>query len=181
MADFIQYLDATYQPKHPKQNWDFVRAFEQIDSPDVRRLLRKWAERQGTPNDAIVRENDSLRMSYLCIRELIDRGDEFAIPYVLDHRADEKDSTYVYLAADNLQHFPSSTVATELRNRLSAAADNSQALRMLSLLGRFGDASDEELLQQFLDHADDLVANIACESLLRLTDPLLVPEGWREV
>ena len=33
----------------------------------------------------------------------------------------------------------------------------------------------------FLDHPDELVANVACESLLRLTDALLVPDEWREV
>ena len=52
---------------------------------------------------------------------------------------------------------------------------------MLSLLGRFGEPSDAGLPRQFLAHSDDLVANVACESLLRLTDPLLVPEYWREV
>ena len=51
---------------------------------------------------------------------------------------------------------------------------------MLALLGRFGDASDGELVGKFLDHPDNLVGNVACESLLRLTDPLLVPDHWRE-
>ena len=180
-TELVEYLDATYQPKSPIQNWDFVHAFRQIDSPDVRRLLRKRVEWCGTSADAVVREDDHLRMSHLCIRELIDRGDEFAIPYVLDQRADLKDNIYIAIAADDLRHFPSSAVAAEVCNRLSAATDTSQAVRMLSLLGRFGDASHEKLIRQFLDHPDDLVANVACESLLRLTDPLLVPEGWREL
>ena len=77
-ADFVQYLDTTNQAASSKQNWGVIRAFEQIDSPDVRHLLRKWAERRGTLSDPVVRENDSLRMSQLCIRELTDRGDEFA-------------------------------------------------------------------------------------------------------
>jgi hypothetical protein len=177
--ELVEYLDASYQPMSPTQNWDYVHAFEQIDSPDVRRLLRRWAEWSGTSADAIVREG--IRMSYFCIRELKYRGDEFAIPYILDQRAGEKEDVYVHIAADGLRHFASSAVAAEVCNRLSAATDSSQAVRMLSLLGRFGDASHEKLVRRFLDDPDDLVANVACESFLRLTDPLLVPEGWREV
>ena len=181
MADVVAYLDATDCPRSPEKNWALVRAFEKIDSPDIRYLLRKWAKRRGTPADAVVRKKDTLRMSYLCVRELTDRGDESAIPYVLDAWADRNDKTYVQLVADDLRHFPSRAVAEEVRERLAAAVDNSQVTRMLSLLGRFGDASDGERVRPFLDHLDDLVANVACESLLRLTDPLLVPEEWREV
>jgi HEAT repeat protein len=180
MTEFVAYLNAAGCPRSPEKNWDLVHAFEQIDSPDVRRLLRKWAERRGTPADAVVRKDDTLRMSYLCARELTDRGDESAIPYVLNDWADRKDSIYVQLAADDLRNFPSHAVAEEVLKRL-AAADNSQATRMLALLGRFGDAADGERVRPFLTHVDDLVANVACESLLRLTDPLLVPEGWREI
>jgi hypothetical protein len=43
-------------------------------------------------------------------------------------------------------------------------------------------------IEGFLDPAvrfehqpDDLVANVACETMLRLTDPMLVPDGWREM
>ena len=121
-------------------------------------------------------------MSCLCMEELTYRGEESAIPYVLDRWANnEKDSTYVHLTTDHLRHFPSSSVAAEVRKRLSAASNDAQVVRMLSLLGRFGDASDEAIIRPFLDHVDDLVANIACESLLRLIDPLLVPESWREL
>jgi HEAT repeat protein len=180
-AELVEYLEATYQPGSPTQNWKLVDSFRQIDSPDVRRLLRKWAERRGTAEDPLVREDRQSRMSAMCYWELAERGDESAIAYVLENTTSENDAMYVHIAEYQLPHFRSSAVAAEVRQRLSVATTQSQIVRMLSLLGRFGDPSDAELLRQFLTHSDDLVANVACESLLRLTDPLLVPEDWREV
>ena len=52
---------------------------------------------------------------------------------------------------------------------------------MLALLGRFGDKGDAALTARFEDHDDDLVANVACEATHRLSDPILVPDGWREM
>jgi hypothetical protein len=164
-----------------EEKWDLVHGFEQIDSVEVRELLRRWAAREGTTNDAVVREDDKLRMSFLSYDELMNRGDEFAIPYFLEHRAEEEDHIYVFLAVDNLGHLPSEAVAKEIRSRFASASSVSQIVRLLALLGRFGDSSDEDLIRPFLDHPDDLVANVACESLLRLTDPMLVPEKWREL
>jgi HEAT repeat protein len=180
-TDFVQYVDTMYQAKCAEWDSNLIHVFGQIDSPDIRCLLRKWVKRLGTPEDATVRENDRLPMLRLYIQELTDRGDEFAIPYALNLHTDEKDSTYVHFAADALQHFPSSAVAAEISSRLLAATTESGMVRMISLLGRFGSASDKGLVSLFIDHRDDLVANVAYESLLRLTDPLLVPEGWREV
>jgi hypothetical protein len=52
---------------------------------------------------------------------------------------------------------------------------------MLALLGLFGETHDAELVSQFQDHPDDMVANVACEAMLRLSDPMLVPDRWREL
>ena len=52
---------------------------------------------------------------------------------------------------------------------------------MLSLLGRFGGPADGEIARRFLDHPDDRTANVAYETWLRLADPLLVPDQWREL
>ncbi len=158
-----------------------VLALEEIDSDEVRDLLRRWARQVETTADQAVQDHHTLIMSCGCYTELMRRGDVLALPYVLDQRADEKDYIYVYLTAENLGHFASEAVATELRNRLVSAKNNSQIARLLSLIGRFGDSRDEGLILPFLDHSDDLVANVACESLLRLTDPMLVPENWREL
>ena len=116
-TELVNYLDAEEPTGSLKQNWDLVDAFRQIDSPEVRRLLRKWAQRRGTTEDRVVRESDQRRMSDMCFDELTTRGDEFAIPYVLGHRADADDNVYLAIAAE-LRHFPSELVAIELRRRL---------------------------------------------------------------
>ena len=179
--ELADYLDAACQEGSQDQNWDISWALQQIDSPDVRRVLRKWADRRGTHDDPVLREEDHLRISHLCVDDLMVRGDEYVIPHVLDYRPDLDDDYYVQRASSDLRHFPSPAVADELRHRLSTADSNSRRVRLLSLLGRFGNATDADLIRPFLDHPDDMVANVACEALLRLTDPLLVPEGWREI
>ena len=76
-------------------------------------------------------------------------------------------------------------------DRLIAFASESCPLRMGDILcagpitdggdGEGLSSGDEVLIRPFLDHPDDLIANVACESLLRLTDPMLVPQDWREL
>jgi hypothetical protein len=178
-AELTRYL-ASEEPRMVGEDdrWKLVFGLQPIDSEEVRQLFRKWASRWDTPDDPVLRGSDQLRMSRLCYEELMHRGDPFAISYFVDYRGDERDDIYVHLATDNLSHFPSNAVAAELRRRLGHIGDNSQAFRLLSLLGRFGEPSDESLIHPFLNHPDDLVANTACESLLRLTDPLAVPAKW---
>lgn len=180
-AELVDYLETHYEPGSPEQNWSVGDAFRQIDSPEVRTLLRKWDSRRGSPEDPLVRESDQRRISDMCCWELRDRGDVSAIGYTLDERANEKDDIYVALAADHLRTFPTAAVAEQLRLRLNRATTTSETLRILALLGRFGEQADAELGSQFVDHADDLVANVACEAMLRLSDPLLVPDRWREL
>ena len=61
------------------------------------------------------------------------------------------------------------------------ATNTSETVRMLALLGRFGQQADHELAAAYVNHADDLVANVACEVMLRLSDPLLIPNRWRTI
>jgi hypothetical protein len=150
-----------------------IRALEPIDSEEVRLLLRRWASCTTRPGEPTV--------SAMCYEQLMLRGDTSAIPFCLDSRMGESDNIYLHFAADRLSHFPSEAVASELRCRFEAIDNDTQAIRLLSLLGRFGDANDQPLIQPYLDSPNDLVANVACESLLRLTDPMVVPENWREV
>jgi hypothetical protein len=154
---------------------DLIHAFEAIDSEEVRVLLRRWA---AAP---VVNEDGQSHIARLCYTELMRRGDLSAVPYFVDERSDEDAHLYVHLAVDNLSHFASGPVAVELRSRLVAARDNSRIACLLSLLGRFGESVDEGLIRPFLDHSDDLVANVACESLLRLADHMLIPHNWREL
>lgn len=178
-TELVAYLADTENAVENK--WDVVHAFAAIDSEEVRQLLRQWACR-GTPADGpVLQDDDRVKMSRLSYTELMRRGDVSAVPYFVDERADEEDHIYVHLAADSLSHFPSEAVAAELRSRLAAARDATRVASLLSLLGRFGGSGDEGAIRPFLDHSDELVANVACESLLKLTDPMLVPENWREL
>jgi HEAT repeat protein len=179
--ELVDYLYNAYQSKPYENHVEFLRAFDQIDNSEIRSLLREYLERRGTAADAKTEANDTRRLSDFCATELKLRGDDVAIPYVLDQRSPNQDKFYVAMMDRDLRHFNAGAVAAELRNRLSIANEKSVMVALIALLGRFGDSSDEELLRKFLNNDDDLIANVACEAHLRLTDPILVPEGWREV
>jgi hypothetical protein len=179
--ELVDYLATNYHVGSPEQAWELGEAFRQIDSPAVRGLLRKWTELRGSAQDLVIRENGRRRLSDICFEELRDRGDESAIEYTLDERRDNDDHVYILVTADFLRPFPATVVAERLRLRLAAATTPSETVRMLALLGRFGETIDAELASRFQDHSDDLVANVACEAMLRLSDPMLVPEHWRAI
>ena len=95
---------------------------------------------------------------------------------------DEKEYyRFVYRAVDRLNHFPAESAAAELRRRFASISEHAHLVRYLSLLGRFGTPADGAIAHQYLDAEDDLLANVACETFLNLTDPILVPQGWREL
>ena len=181
-TNLVSYLDSQELPESPEQRRQIGEAFEQIDSPSVRELLKKWAGLRGLAQDPSVHENGRRRLSDICYSELRDRGDESAIEYTLDERSsDQENFVYVSLTSDHLRPFPAASVAASLRLRLAAGTTGPETVRMLSLLGQFGSAVDADLAGGLQDDTDDLVANVACESKLRLSDPLLIPDGWREL
>ena len=180
-AELASYLSSVESESDQKEGWDWVRAVEPIDSEEIRVLLRRWASRTGGADDPVIRENDQLRMSRVCFLELINRGDDAAIDYVLGQRTNDDDHIYVHMAERHFRSFPSDKVAHALRGRLSSDPDERNIARCIALLAQYGTSADAELIRPFLDHHDDRIANIACESLLRLTDPSLVPENWREI
>jgi hypothetical protein len=176
------YLASVEYPANFKERQQLVEGVRQIDGPEIRAVLRKWASTSDSSSDPADDSGPRVGRAQPEYEELMLRGDEYAIPYCLDARSNERSEVYLYLTAENLNRFPSDAVAAELRRRLAAVGcDDSQAVRLLSLLGRFGNAQDESLIRPYLDAQDDLISNIACESLLRLTDPMLVPENWREM
>lgn len=180
--ELVGYVESHCEPSSPEQNWSLGWPFDQIDSPEVRALLRKWGNRRGSAEDPLVGESGKRRISDVCYQELRERGDISAIGYTLDERSEERDDhEYVALVANRLRTFATAAVAEQLRSRLNAATTVSETLRMLALLGRFGQPADADLASRFVDHADDLVANVACEAMLRLSEPLLVPDRWREI
>jgi hypothetical protein len=173
--DLVDYLRIHFKPSSPERNCRFGDALAQIDSSEVRALLRNWASKQGSPEDPSVREGDHYKISDMCFETLRERGDFSAIEFTFEQRADEEDDNYVILTANCLRSFPIEAVADQIRARLERATSTSEIVRMLALLGRFGQQVDHELALPYLNHADDLVANVACEVMLRLSDPLLIP------
>jgi hypothetical protein len=181
-ADLAAYFASVEGPFTGKDKWNVGDGVRQIDGTEIRQLLRKRASTISEHSDPINQSNHPSGMWHRDWEELMLRGDEIAIPYCLDARADDKDAVYLYFAVDNLSRFPSAAVALELRQRFATVGnDLKQIVRLLALIGCFGSDEDELMIRPFLDHPDDLVANVACESLLRLTDPMVVPEKWREI
>ncbi len=180
--ELVHYLDSQELPGQPEQLRRIVEAFEQIDSPPVRELLKKWAGIRGPAQKILSQEECRPMPKDLCFWQLRDRGDESAIEYALDERfGDREPLRYSLLTSEDLRSFPAASVAERLRTRLASETTVSEIARLLSFLGHFGAATDADLARRFLDHLDDLVANVACESMLRLSDPLLVPDRWREL
>jgi hypothetical protein len=181
MPKCVIHSDFNYGGRTAQENWRLARSFHQIDGTEVRALLKAWTRQRGSPEDLPVREEGDRRMSDVAFEQLRERGDESAIEYTLDQHSDKDDRVYVALTTARLEPFAPAAVAERLRVRLDVAKTETAILRVLSLLGRFGQPADAQLTADFLDHADDLVANVACETTLRLSDPLLVPDRWREL
>ena len=172
-AELISYLEANEQVFQGKEKWDPIHAIEQIDSENVRRLLRILARRSGTPEDAVVRDNDGLRASMLAYQELLYRGD----PAVVEHFVGEaisQDQRRSWVARD-LGRLPRVEVARHLRMALDRSGSDDERAAIVRLLGFFGVVDDADLVRPFVDNRDDGLANAAYETICRLTDPLLVP------
>lgn len=179
--DLVDYLAYQFTEESPAQNREVEDTFRQIDSTAVRRLLREWAGRSGSDRSPAGAGNERRKASDIFFESLRDRGDESAIDYTLDECEHDQDGLYVSITTDNLLNFPTAAVCRHLRLRLAASPAATEAARLLALLGRFRERVDAELAALFLDHPDDLVANVAYETMLRLSDPLLVPDHWREM
>jgi hypothetical protein len=180
-AQLVQYLTTAGGNWTARQNSSLARAFNQIDGTEIRSLLRRWTGLRGSPDDLPVREEGDRRISDVAFEQLRERGDESAISFTLDQHGDKDDRLYIALTTSRLQHFSPDVIAERLRERLRTATTNSEIVRTLSLLGRCGRPGDAQLTRKFQDHSNDLVANVACETTLRLSDPLLIPDHWREL
>jgi hypothetical protein len=150
-----------------------------LDGSVVRGWLRSSLERWGWPKGVVVRPGDKDLCAKRCLSELIQRGDESAIPSVLDDLSDERDEIWLSRTSYSLRHFSSVAVARQLALRLSGVSDEGSLKRLIALLGRFGGESEASLVQRFVEHSSSEIAEVASETYLRLSDPLRVPERWR--
>jgi hypothetical protein len=167
--ELIRYLEANEQDFRGKEKWDLLHAVEQIDSENVRRLLRILASQSGTPEDAVVRENDGLRASTLAYQELLYRGDSSAVGHFVGE-AISRDRRRAWVARD-LGRLPREEVASQLRLALARPGGDEERAAIVRLLGFFGVADDADLVRPFVDSGDDPLANAAYEALCRLTEP----------
>jgi hypothetical protein len=175
-GELIDYLEANEQVFQGKEKWNLIHAVEQIDSKNVRRLLRLLASRKGMPEDAVVRENDGLCASTLAYHELLYRGDTSAVsPFVGEAVSLDPRRTWV---ARELARFPQEQVSSHLGLALSRASGDEERATIVRLLGFVGSKEDAEQILGFVDSGDDNLANAAYEAHCRLTDPLLVPPNW---
>ncbi|MDX2038132.1 MAG: HEAT repeat domain-containing protein [Isosphaeraceae bacterium] len=179
--ELVDYLASEFPTDTPGWDPDVRDAFRVIDGPAVRRLLREWARRFGTDRSPHNAGNGTGKISNIYFEALRDRGDESALDDTLDEREHDGDVFYVEMTARHLLNFERAEVRRRLHDRLEASRDATKSVRLLALLGRFGEQPDIALASRFLDDPDDLVANVACETMLRLSDPLLVPDRWREL
>jgi len=173
----VGYL-VDYQPATERERWDLMRGIERIDGPAIRRLMRSFLQKAGTPEDASLREDDKYKVSAHCRTELALRGDEFAIPYVLDAELEYPEPIVARLTY-YLQNFPRAVVAKELRRRLPIPADIRVAKHLLELIGHYGDHDDVALLERYERSEQASVADAAHASRVHLTDPMRIPDGWR--
>ena len=178
--DLVAYLKSHYPKVPPGQDRMILDAFGRIDGPPVRDLLREWAVETDSINIRL-NVDGGRRPSNIYFEILQQRGDESAIDYTLDEGEGDRAEMYVSMVADRLQRFPKTAVLRNLRLRLAEESDKVRLASILALLGRYGEPDDAELAVEYLDHPDELVANLACETMLRLSDPLLVPDRWREL
>ncbi|MDY3562777.1 HEAT repeat domain-containing protein [Gemmata sp. JC673] len=174
--DLIAYLEEQEHEFKGPAKWTLLHAIEPIDSENVRRLLRKVANRRGTPEDDVVRGDDGLRASWLASRDLMNREDAAAVEHFVTE-AISLDERRAWAARD-LVKLPRDVVATRLREALTAAETDELRAVVVRLMGHFGNEEDAAAVHGFVESGNDGLADAAYEALCRLRDPLLVPADW---
>ena len=159
---------------------DLIHVLEHFDGEEVRALLKLLAERAGTDADDIVRErdkdNDALRVSTLAYDELFMRGDAWALPRLLSECV--KGGAWGHYRARELRNFERGAVGEAIRSRLTQATTTADRVELDRLLGFFGSTADIETLKRDAAADHEELANSAYEALMRLTDPLRLPDNW---
>lgn len=173
LIPFIASGEQCYKTEFEK--WQFAHAFEQIDGKEVRELLYQWAARMGTPADSLARD-DGVTIATIAYWELLNRGDDFAVPYYV-REAISEDERRSWRARDLLRFSPP-VVAKELWVHLALAASPTRVARILQVLGFFGSEEDVSVVKPYLDDPNDELADAAYEACCRMTDPMRVPRNW---
>src|ERR1017187_8547103 len=178
--ELVEYIMSGETLLAADQKWDLIWALNQIDSENVRKMLRELASRAGTERDAVVRK-DGLTLSRLAHDELMHRGDVFSISYFVSD-ALERERPWFSISLEYVEHFPSKAIVSEVTRRLAASPTSTDHVaRLISMLGKFGTSGDAPVVDPFLTYTDELVRNVAYETKLHLTDPLRLATDWDEM
>ena len=79
---------------------------------------------------------------------------------------------------ESFRNFKREAVGEALRTRLDAPCSVSQRIELNRLIGFFGSSADAEGLKSDACSGREELANASYEALMRLTDPLRLPEHW---
>jgi HEAT repeat protein len=85
---------------------------------------------------------------------------------------------YARYMAGELLRFKREEVADVVRKALCETPASTTRAELIRLLGFFGAPSDVELITREVESADSVLANAADEAVLRVTDPLRLPDNW---
>jgi hypothetical protein len=175
--DFGAYLLENDPHFDGVENWEYFRLLERIDTPSIRAILRQLAQRRGSDSDAVLRDQDGLRASQLAYGELYERGDVWALPELIKVCVGG-DKGFGRYMAEHLLRYPRHEVADAIRRALGESPSPATRAELNRLLGFFGGPADFEFLRLDATSSDHILANAADEALLRLEDPLRLPDNW---
>jgi hypothetical protein len=184
--DIVEFMMSGASAMEPEGKRRIVSAVQQIDSKDVRCMLRQIASCGGTDRETLIptqigKEQRTLKLSDLAYEELIHRGDESALPYFISGALESNRISFSY-KLEQIAKFTSEAVIAEVKNRLKVTPKNPiHIARLLSVLGNFGKPEHASLINPYLVYSNEFVQNVAYESKVRLIDPLRLARNWQEI
>jgi HEAT repeat protein len=178
LPELVGYLD-TARPSTDQEKWALQGAIRRIDGVEIRELLRDWLPADEPASRGSANERFEDDFAWFACEQLRLRSDQSVVEYSIDEVVSEKEPIRLkYVVMEHLEGLPSEDVARSLRSRLQNASEADELFRLLYAVGRLGMSSDAEIIRPFLSHKDDRVAEVAFDSLCRLTDPLRIPRHW---
>jgi hypothetical protein len=121
--------------------------------------------------------SSGLRASKLAYDELFERGDVWALPELIKVCVGG-DKGFGHYMAEHLLRYPRHEVADAVRRALGESPSPAMRAELNRLLGFFGGPPDFASLRLDAKSSDHILANAADEGLLRLEDPLRLPDNW---
>ena len=170
----IEIVAGGFRDLPTEDQLEIVRDFHHFDGDRLREFLREVAHGEFAANaDA----QEELAVRDAAMRALSERGDSTSTSRTIEKLLCDKQFANSYGDRD-LQNFAPQDLLKELTSRLTDETDSTRTIRLLRLIGEFGTSGDAHAIAGFLESDDPSVANAACETATRLSDPRLLPEDW---